>query len=136
MYTPNQEIEQYLQQIEAAIYHLAQSDGFIDGLRQQLYDYAEVHTILSISALVEEFGTPEEVAADFLETCSALKPKKIAKSRKRGWLKTAIILALVAIVIGEMLHLHDLKRHTQVMATDVIIIHDNEENADDDVIEE
>ena len=62
MYTPNQEIEQYLQQIEAAIYHLAESDGFIDGLRQQLYDYAEVHTILSISALVEEFGTPEEVA--------------------------------------------------------------------------
>lgn len=50
--------------------------------------------------------------------------------------KTTIIVILAICLIGGYLHHHDIKRHTQVMATDVIIIHDNEENADDDVIEE
>ena len=49
MYTPNQIIEQYLQQIKIAIYRLADADDFIDGLRQQLYDYAEGHTPLLTS---------------------------------------------------------------------------------------
>ncbi len=131
MYTPNQEIEQYLHQIETAIYHLAESDDFIDGLRQQLYDYAEAHTTLSISTLVKEFGTPEEVAADFLETRSALKPKKVAKSRQRGWIKTIIILILAVIVIGEILHLRDLRSQKQAMATDVITIYEPVEGGTD-----
>lgn len=132
MYTPNQIIEQYLQQIKIAIYRLADADDFIDGLRQQLYDYAETRTLLSISDLIQEFGAPEEVAADFLETLPALKPKKVAKVKKWNWLKTVIILVLATIVIGEIVHLNDIKKHKQVMATDVITIYEPVEGGTDD----
>lgn len=132
MNTPNQIIEQYLQQIKIAIYRLAEADDFIDGLRQQLYDYAEGHTPLSTSDLIDAFGTPEEVAADFLETLSAMHPKKVAKTRKWSWVKTVIILALVAIVIGEIVHLHDLRNQRQAMATDVITIYEPVEGGTDD----
>ena len=132
MYTPNQIIEQYLQQIKIAIYRLADADDFIDGLRQQLYDYAEGHTPLSTSDLIDAFGAPEEVAADFLETLPAIHPKKVAKTKKWSWVKTVIILILAVIAIGEILHLNDIKKHKQVMATDVITIYEPVEGGTDD----
>ena len=117
----NQIIEHYLHRIKEEVYNLASVDNFISTLRHDLYEYEESHPDFTEEDLETKFGQPDEIAKDFLEESNATQPKKIAKSKK--W-RDLIIGILIVALIGLGIYLFDLHQHQQVMATDVIVIHD------------
>lgn len=126
------EIEIYLEQVRNSIFNITDADEFIEALRQQLYDYASDYPDLSLEALYHEFGDPGTVAQEFLEDKPDIHPKQIAKEKKKSRIKTAVIIILVVIVIAAAVRLLDLYFNTtQTMATDVIVIHENEEEKGD-----
>lgn len=115
----NEAIERYLNRIREEIYNLTPVDDFIDALRQDLYEYQESNPDCTEEDLESEFGSPEEIAKDFLEGQDAVHPKEIAKSKKQ---RNIIIAVLVVALIAMGVYLADLISHQQTMATDVITI--------------
>lgn len=112
-------IEQYLSKIKAQIYKLSPVDEFIDALRQDLYEYEETNPNFTEEDLELEFGTPEEIASDFLREHPTLQPKAVAKSKR---IRNIIIAILVVALIAGGFIFADFLSHRQVKATDVIII--------------
>lgn len=125
------EIEIYLEQVRNSIFNIIDADEFIEALRQQLYDYASDYPDLSLEALYHEFGDPGTVAHEFLEDKPDIHPKQIAKEKKKSRIKTTVIILLAVSVIAGILHFIDIQKHKQAMATDVIVIHENEEGEGD-----
>lgn len=117
----NHIIEHYLNRIKEEVYNLASVDNFISALRDDLYEYEASHPDFTEEDLETEFGMPGEIAKDFLEESNATQPKDIARSRKH---RNLIIGILIVALIGLAAYLFDLHQHQQVMATDVIVIHD------------
>ena len=115
----NEAIERYLNRIREEIYNLTPVNDFIDALRQDLYEYQDNNPDCTEEDLESEFGSPEEIAKDFLEGHDAVQPKEIAKSKKK---RNIIIAVLVVALIAMGVYLADLISHQQTMATDVIII--------------
>ena len=68
MQKKNEAVERYLNRITQEIYNLAPVDQFINTLRQDLYEYEENHPDCSEDDLEAEFGLPEEIAKEFLES--------------------------------------------------------------------
>lgn len=120
----NEKIEQYIRQVLAEIHNLSSSDAFIEALRQQLYDYAEEYPDFSLEELENNFGTPEDVANDFLESVQKVTPVHAAKSKKKYKI---IIIVMAALILSGALYLYDLSQQTQTMATDVITIYESPE---------
>ena len=117
----NEAIERYLDRIRKEIYNLTPVDQFIDTLRQDFYEYEESNPECTEEDLESEFGSPEEIAKDFLEGNSTIQPKQIAKSKKRRNIAIAIlIIALVSM--GAFLI--DMLGQQQSRATDVITIYE------------
>lgn len=120
----NEKIERYIQQVLTEIHNLSNSDAFIEALRQQLYDYAEEYPDFSLEELENSFGTPEDVANDFLESVQKLTPVHAVKSKKKYKI---IIIVMAALILSGALYLYILSQHTQTMATDVITIYESPE---------
>lgn len=120
----NEKIEQYIRQVLAEIHNLSSSDAFIEALRQQLYDYAEEYPDFSLEELENNFGTPEDVANDFLESVQKVTPVHAAKNKKKYKI---IIIVMAALILSGALYLYDLSQQTQTMATDVITIYESPE---------
>lgn len=115
----NETVERFLNRIRNEIYNLAPVEDYLETLRNDLYEYQENNPECTEEDLESEFGSPEEIAKDFLEGNIAIQPKQIAKAKKtRNIIIAVLIIALVA-VSGYLIDLH---RHQQSMATDVIII--------------
>lgn len=120
----NEKIEQYIRQVLAEIHNLSSSDAFIEALRQQLYDYAEEYPDFSLEELENNFGTPEDVANDFLESVQKVTPVHAAKSKKKYKI---IIIVMAALILSGALYLYDLSQQTQTMATKTITIYESPE---------
>ena len=115
----NEAIERYLNRIREEVCNLMSVDDFIDALRHDLYEYQESNPDCTEEDLESEFGSPEEIAKDFLEGHDAMRPKEIAKSKKkRNFVIAILIIALIAL--GG--YLIDILGQQQSMATDVITI--------------
>lgn len=115
----NETVERFISRIREEIYNLTPVDDYLETLRNDLYEYQENNPECTEEDLESEFGTPEEIAKDFLEGNSAIQPKQIAKGKKtRNIIIAVLILALIAIS-GYLIDLHN---HQQTMATDVIVI--------------
>ncbi len=112
-------IEQYLDKIKAQIYKLSPVDEFIGALRQDLYDYEEANPDFTEEDLESEFGTPEEIASDFLKENPTLQPKAVVKGKR---IRNIIILVLIAVLIAGGFVFADFLSQRQVMATDVVYI--------------
>lgn len=112
-------IEQYLDKIKAQIYKISPVDEFINELRQDLYDYAETNPDCTEEDLASEFGTPEEIANDFLKDHPTLQPKRIIKGKR---IRNIIIAVLVVVLVAGGFVFADFLSHRQVKATDVIVI--------------
>lgn len=117
----NEAIERYLSRITHEMYHLAPVDQFINSLRQDLYEYEDSHPDCSEEDLESEFGLPEEIAKEFLESQNAIQPKAIAKKNR---CKNIIIALLVVLAVATGWYIYDLSQHQQTMATDVIVIYE------------
>ena len=115
----NETVERFISRIRAEIYNLTPVDDYLEALRNDLYEYQKHNPECTEEDLESEFGTPEEIAKDFLEGNNAIQPKQIAKGKKtRNIIIVVLILALVALG-GYLIDLHG---QQQSMATDVIVI--------------
>ncbi|MDD6881243.1 MAG: hypothetical protein PUE18_06670 [Firmicutes bacterium] len=117
----NDAVERYLNRIRQEIYNLAPIDDFIEMLRNDLYEYEKSNPDCTEEDLESEFGTPEEIAKDYLDENNVVQPKEVAKSKRK---KNIIIAILIVALVVVSAYLIDLHRHQQAMATDVIIIED------------
>lgn len=117
----NEVIERYIKRIREEIYNLSPAEDFIESLKQDLYEFQESNPELTEEDIESEFGSPEEIAKDFLEGRNEIQPKEIAKSKRR---RNIIIAILVVALLGLGAVLADTLSQRQVMATDVIVIHD------------
>ena len=112
-------IEQYLDRIKAQICKISDIDEFIDALRQDLYDYEESHPDCTEEDLESEFGTPEDIAEDYLQGHPFLQPRKVMRGKR---IRNIIIAVLAVALIAGGFVFADFLSHRQVKATDVIVI--------------
>lgn len=117
----NEAIERYLDRIRKEIYNLTPVDQFIDTLRQDLYEYEESNPECTEEDLESEFGLPEEIAKEFLDSQDAIQPRAIAKKNRR---KNVIIAILIILAVAAGWYIYDLSQQQQTMATDVIVIYE------------
>lgn len=115
----NEAIEHYLDRIREQIFDFSPADDFIRSLRQDLYEYEKNNPNCTERDLELQFGTPEEIAKDFLEDNPALQPEAVVKGKRS---RNIIIIILVVALVGAGLFVYDLSRQRQLKATDVIII--------------
>lgn len=114
-------IEKYLSEVKENIYKLDKADGFINEIRSSLTDYVEHNPDCSFDELVEQFGDPEDIAREFLDSYDYSSPKEISKkTRRHKILITLLIIVLIALVAFCL----DMARHTQAKATDVVTIYE------------
>ena len=117
----NAVIEQYLSKIKAQIYKIGPVDEFINALRQDLYEYEENNPNCTEEDLESEFGTPEEIAEDFLKEHPALRPERVMKGKR---IRNIIIAVLVVVLVAGGFIFKDFLSQRQTMATDVVVIED------------
>ena len=115
----NTAIESFLKRVRGELYHLAPADDYIEMLRQDMYEYNKNKPDLTEADLIEVFGTPEDIARDYLEDKNVTHPQGVTKGRvKMNFLIAILVLCLLAA--GACLV--EVFQERQGMATDVIII--------------
>lgn len=107
-------IEKYLKCVEKEICNMAPSADFIESLRNDLYDYMEACSECTFEDLEKEFGTPEEIARDFISENSAIVPRKIRRSKL---IRNIVIAVLAVVAITAVALIIDMASHTQVKAS-------------------
>lgn len=127
MNTGKDAAEFYLQQIRDCFYSLAPSDEFINAIRDDCYSFLDEHPDCSLEDLIEQFGEPESIARDYLNSVNIINPAKIAKTRrKKKIMITFLLLAILAASITAGVYLYNLYQISQGYNTQDIII--EEEN--------
>lgn len=114
-------IEEYLNEVKENIYKLDKADGFMNEIRSSLTDYVENNPDCDFEDLVNQFGNPEDVAREFLDSYDYSSPKEVSKKNRRRRLLIIILIALLAALIAYCI---DISMHTQGKATDVITIYE------------
>lgn len=114
-------IEEYLNEVKGNIYKLDKADGFINEIRSSLTDYVEHNPDCSFDELVEQFGDPEDIAREFLDSYDYSSPKEISKKTRR---RRLIIIILAVLLVALTAYCIDISMHTQAKATDVITIYE------------
>ncbi|MGN0732895.1 MAG: hypothetical protein ACI4LC_01830 [Emergencia sp.] len=115
----NEAIECYLHRIREEFYNLTPVDDFIETLRYDLYEYLNNNPDCTEKDLESEFGSPEEIAKDFLEGHKVTQPKQIAKLKRKRNIIIAVLIITLTVLGG---YLINILGQQQSMATDVIII--------------
>lgn len=110
-----------MNKVKKEIYNLSPADEFLAELKNNLMEYSEDHPNYTMDELIEQFGTPEDIAKEFLDNTLAYAPKTIAKKGKR---KKIIIALLSAALIIAAIYCIGLSMQTQSKATDVITIYE------------
>ena len=97
--TGNPIIENYISAVRENIYGLVESERFIESLRQSIYDFADSADVISLQDLIDEFGSPEEVAEDYLSSKREANPTEVSRSNtKRNLLIAAAAVGVIVIV--------------------------------------
>ena len=97
-------VDNYIKMIKKEISSIYSADEFLSSMREYLDDYCDEHPGCTTEDLEEEFGTPEEIANEF------------------------IAVVLVVVLIAVIAFYRDvLSQSTQAKATDVIVIYPEEE---------
>lgn len=114
---------EYLKKVEKEISGLCSADDFLSSMREYLDDYCDEHPDCTLEDLESEFGMPEEVANEFLESQNVSKSSKIKKLKMSRRLFAIIAVALVIILVSVIMFYRDvLNQSTQAKATEVIIV--------------
>lgn len=114
-------IDIYMNKVKKEIYELSPADDFLNELKSNLIEYSEDNPNCTMDDLIEQFGTPEDIAKEFLDNTLAYTPQIIAKKRKRK--KIIIVLLCVTLLIATIYCIR-LSIQTQSKATDVITIYE------------
>lgn len=114
-------IEEYLNEVKENIYSPEKTDRFIDEIRSSLTDYVENNPDCDFEDLVNQFGTPEDVAREYLDSYAYSSPKEISKKNRRRRILIIILIALLAALAAYCI---DISKHTQGKATDVVTIYE------------
>ena len=114
-------IEEYLNEVKENIYRLEKTDRFIDEIRSSLTDYVENNPDCVFEDLVNQFGTPEDVAREYLDSYAYSSPKGISKKNRRRRILIIILIVLLAALVA---HCIDISKQTQGKATDVVTIYE------------
>lgn len=114
-------IDLYLGQIKKQTYHLSPAEDFISSLQVELNDYYSEYPDCTVEDLIEQFGTPEDVAVEYLEGCSKkIEPKTFSKSNKR--LKRLIIVLAVLLAVSIALVIKSMQSTPMPPAKEINII--------------
>ena len=102
-------VNEYLKEVKKELSGLCSADEFLSSMREYLDDYCDEHPDCTLEDLECEFGTPEEVAGEFLES--------------KGLSNSGIAVVLVVVLIAVIAFYRDvLSQSTQAKATDVIVV--------------
>ena len=114
-------IEEYLNAVKENIYRLEKTDRFIDEIRSSLTDYVENNPDCVFEDLVNQFGSPEDVAREYLDSYAYSSPKEISKKNRRRRILIIILAVLLAALVAYCI---DISKQTQGKATDVVTIYE------------
>ena len=121
-------VDNYIKMIKKEISSIYSADEFLSSMREYLDDYCDEHPGCTTEDLEEEFGTPEEIANEFLESKTVSNSGRIKKLRNSRRLIAIIAVVLVVVLIAVIAFYRDvLSQSTQAKATDVIVIYPEEE---------
>ena len=114
-------IEKYLNEVKENIYSPEKTDRFIDEIRSSLTDYVENNPDCDFEDLVNQFGNPEDVAREYLDSYAYSSPKEISKKNRRRRILIIILIVLLAALIAYCI---DISKQTQGKATNVVTIYE------------
>ena len=134
-------VDNYIKMIKKEISSIYSADEFLSSMREYLDDYCDEHPGCTTEDLEEEFGTPEEIANEFLESKNVSNSGRIKKLRNSRRLiaiiAVVLVVVLIAVIIAVVLvvvliaviafYRDVLSQSTQAKATDVIVIYPEEE---------
>lgn len=93
-------IEGYLDMVRKKIRKAEGTDQFLDFLREALQDYFDNNPNCTEEDIEREFGSPEEVARNYINDNFKVDAKGMAKSKKhKSILLVIICFLLVAIIV-------------------------------------
>lgn len=121
-------VNEYLKEVKKELSGLCSADEFLSSMREYLDDYCDEHPDCTIRDLKDEFGTPEEVAGEFLESKGISNSGKVKKLKNSRRLIAIIAVVLVIVLVAVIAFYRDvLSQSTQTMAGEVLVIGPEEE---------
>lgn len=93
------QIDVYIEEVRHELYSLVPSEAFLKALRETLAEYADLNPECTLDDLVEQFGTPEMVAKEFLGDTKELSPSRLAQKNRKRILIIGILVILLAVVL-------------------------------------
>lgn len=99
MQTRNISVDNYIKRIRKEAYRLASIDDYLDELRIELYAYAKDNPECTEHELEEVFGSPADIAQEWLDTKGLLDPKRLFNSR----IKTNIVIGILVVLAAGLL---------------------------------
>lgn len=89
----------YINNVQKALHHLIPDEPYLSDLRSNLEEYVQQFPDCTYEDLVSQFGSPENVAQDFIDT---IKPDSIphrVKRKKRNMLFLIILLGIIIFLL-------------------------------------
>ena len=97
--------DKYLNNVQKALHHLIPDEPYLSDLRSNLEEYVQQFPDCTYEDLVSQFGSPENVAQDFIDT---IKPDSIPHRVKRKKRNMLFLIILLGIIIFLLLFVHTL----------------------------
>lgn len=123
-------VDLYLKNVKKEVHKLYPTDSLIESMSEYLNDYCDEHPDCSVEDLEKAFGTPAEVAREFLEEKGVIQAESVEKIKRN---KRIIIAALGVAVIAlgvALAHFIDVAWHMSGTAVETLVVgpeHDAED---------
>lgn len=115
--------DKYISEIRKQLYSLTDADDFLKELNNDLSYFIQDNPECSMDDIIEQFGSPEDVAKEILDSSPDFVPAKPASQNRRKWV---IIAVLCIVLIVAAIYTTVLSTQTQSRATDVITVYEDE----------
>lgn len=117
----NQLVENFLSKIKSELDNSTKAAEFIEGIRDDIYEYSNNTSDCTEEDLIAHFGEPEDIAEEFTESAESITPKEVKKSK---WKKILIIAILIALIAYALYYAYDLYVHTHGYLVETVIIYE------------
>ena len=115
-------VDNYIKMIKKEISSIYSADEFLSSMREYLDDYCDEHPGCTTEDLEEEFGTPEEIANEFLESKNVSNSGRIKKLRNSRRLIAIIAVVLVVVLIAKIKKLKNSRRLIAIIAVVLVVV--------------
>lgn len=117
----NQLVENFLSKIKSELDNSTKADEFIDGIRDEIYEYFNNTLDCTEEDLIAHFGEPEDIAEEFTESAESITPKEVKKSK---WKKILIIAILIALIAYALYYAYDIYVQTHGYAVQTLVVYE------------